>query len=591
MGPVKKRKSLSLAEKVKIIHSLTRGENTLEEVEREYSLPRTSVYSILRNRANTLRQVERGCGRGAKRVRRAAFGEVDRALLQWYRGPRCESAPLTSTLLREKAKQLAATLGYEKFRCSFGWLESWKKRHDVTLKPPRGDPHQAEGPEHWVFELGPAQEPQTPRGPGSPEACQPAPALLRGPVCGEASLATKEEEEAVLQCEPRGEPPSHSAPAAHCQEGTPSLSIGREQAAHMENKDAPLLAAFGAVGEDSELRAPLVKREEDGDCRDPVGPLHGEPSAHCHGSAGVKRESEGVQCGAAWAAGSVSSRVADHQSAPGQRQARNPHPNKEEEQAVGLSSPSQSRWDDAQGAWKPTEGAALQYTAATSSSSSSQRRQGSLSSAFPSTASSSLSPGTGSSADMKIHVASAPGQQDQPPALNPRARSSSRQAARPPELKNTVPNTRYPPHLPEVHNTAFSSDPNSHPESPSASPPPTAPGSRLTPVGHSTASLLSSILAGQQQTQQLLQQSVDVLAAMGAALSSLARDVHRYVDHISTRAANAPATGIPACTSVAAHRDAPLPTLPIPTNDTYSTPTHSIHNPGVERRACWNGEL
>ncbi|KAF0772391.1 Uncharacterized protein FWK35_00002443 [Aphis craccivora] len=44
-------------------------------------------------------------------------------------------------ILKEKPKLFATNLGIINFQVSEGWLEKFKKRHDLTFKKVRGDPY------------------------------------------------------------------------------------------------------------------------------------------------------------------------------------------------------------------------------------------------------------------------------------------------------------------------------------------------------------------------------------------------------------------------------------------------------------------
>ena len=61
------------------------------------------------------------------------FGEMNDLLYQWYHKAVSRNIYPGGPLLKEKAKQIADHLGYtdDSFSASNGWLESWKKRHNV----------------------------------------------------------------------------------------------------------------------------------------------------------------------------------------------------------------------------------------------------------------------------------------------------------------------------------------------------------------------------------------------------------------------------------------------------------------------------
>lgn len=70
--------------------------------------------------------------RGQKRIRSAAHVELDAALLKWFTQRRNDGIPLDGTFLKGKAAGLAQLLGIEDFKCSNGWLDRFKKRHNIN---------------------------------------------------------------------------------------------------------------------------------------------------------------------------------------------------------------------------------------------------------------------------------------------------------------------------------------------------------------------------------------------------------------------------------------------------------------------------
>ncbi|MGH0131454.1 UNVERIFIED_CONTAM: hypothetical protein FKN15_014963, partial [Acipenser sinensis] len=61
---------------------------------------------------------------------------------------------LTGPAIKEKALQLATSLGLNDFKASGGWFTRWKKRFNVTYKKEQGKKQSADKPaaEQWQCE-------------------------------------------------------------------------------------------------------------------------------------------------------------------------------------------------------------------------------------------------------------------------------------------------------------------------------------------------------------------------------------------------------------------------------------------------------
>ncbi|XP_046725929.1 tigger transposable element-derived protein 4-like [Silurus meridionalis] len=69
-----------------------------------------------------------------KKIRVAKHKDVDDAVFQWFTNTRATNLPVNGPLLMEKAEILAAKLGHLDFKASQGWLDRFKKRHNIVFK-------------------------------------------------------------------------------------------------------------------------------------------------------------------------------------------------------------------------------------------------------------------------------------------------------------------------------------------------------------------------------------------------------------------------------------------------------------------------
>ena len=135
---VKKRNDLTLQQKVSVIKAHQKDPQPgIRQLAEQFECGKTQISTILQNKAEILDLYESNSSgevcQTRKRIRNSKFGEMNDLLYQWYCKAISRNIYPDGPLLKEKAKQIASQLGYteESFTASNGWLESWKKRHNV----------------------------------------------------------------------------------------------------------------------------------------------------------------------------------------------------------------------------------------------------------------------------------------------------------------------------------------------------------------------------------------------------------------------------------------------------------------------------
>lgn len=68
------------------------------------------------------------------RFRLSDYKGIDDCLLKYFRLAQAANVVLTGPSLRTKAESYATSLGYVGWKCSDGWFNRWKKRHNITLR-------------------------------------------------------------------------------------------------------------------------------------------------------------------------------------------------------------------------------------------------------------------------------------------------------------------------------------------------------------------------------------------------------------------------------------------------------------------------
>ncbi|XP_073897397.1 tigger transposable element-derived protein 4 [Castor canadensis] len=139
---VKKKKSLSIEEKIDIINAVESGKKKAE-IAAEYGIKKNSLSSIMKNKDKVLEAFESlRFDPKRKRLRTAFYTDLEEALVRWYRIAQCLNVPVNGPMLRLKANDFAQKLGHNDFKCSNGWLDRFKSRYGLVF---RAQPEEATG--------------------------------------------------------------------------------------------------------------------------------------------------------------------------------------------------------------------------------------------------------------------------------------------------------------------------------------------------------------------------------------------------------------------------------------------------------------
>ena len=69
----------------------------------------------------------------------AKHEDLDNAVYHWFELVREKKMPVSSHILKEKAKTFVAAFGIEDFHCSNGWIDCFKQWHDLKFRTISGE--------------------------------------------------------------------------------------------------------------------------------------------------------------------------------------------------------------------------------------------------------------------------------------------------------------------------------------------------------------------------------------------------------------------------------------------------------------------
>lgn len=133
----RKIKVISLSDKLKIVNEFEGGKSR-NAILSKFVLAESTFYKIIRNKDVIKQQCAEGHGK-IKRNKSVEFPEVENCLVEWIKQTLDKNIPIDGTLLKEKSKMFALKLGIHNFSASNGWLEGFKRRHDVSFKKAAGE--------------------------------------------------------------------------------------------------------------------------------------------------------------------------------------------------------------------------------------------------------------------------------------------------------------------------------------------------------------------------------------------------------------------------------------------------------------------
>ena len=71
-----------------------------------------------------------------RKLQKTGNEDVNIICWEWFQTARSQNIPLSSSMLQEKALSYAKELGNSEFKASNGWLEYFRKRHNIAFKRP-----------------------------------------------------------------------------------------------------------------------------------------------------------------------------------------------------------------------------------------------------------------------------------------------------------------------------------------------------------------------------------------------------------------------------------------------------------------------
>ena len=120
----RKRKILSLEERIKVIESANKGKETARTLAERLGIGKTQIQSILRDKEKIIQTWKEGLAdkdRKYVKARKCTYGDVNELVWEWFTIAQSKNIPITGRLIREKALMLSQERNEDEFE-GFQWM-------------------------------------------------------------------------------------------------------------------------------------------------------------------------------------------------------------------------------------------------------------------------------------------------------------------------------------------------------------------------------------------------------------------------------------------------------------------------------------
>ncbi|XP_045609736.2 uncharacterized protein [Procambarus clarkii] len=136
---IKKRKVLTIDEKLNVIEKTKEPGATFRTVAREFGIGISTVFGINKQKEALFKFAAERDINGAKASNRktlkpAKYKNVDEAVFKWFSERRAQGLMVSGDQIIVAAEKLADSLGVSEFKCSAGWLQRFKDRHCIYFR-------------------------------------------------------------------------------------------------------------------------------------------------------------------------------------------------------------------------------------------------------------------------------------------------------------------------------------------------------------------------------------------------------------------------------------------------------------------------
>ena len=128
----RQRSSYMLEFKLKVLDEVDKKVKKADICTR-FDIPKSTLSTIISQRSK-LMELRQSAGPIRKRARSAKHGNVDEAVLVWFKQCVAMNVPVNGPLMKQKATEFAHEMGIDAWEASDGWLHRFKHCHGLVFK-------------------------------------------------------------------------------------------------------------------------------------------------------------------------------------------------------------------------------------------------------------------------------------------------------------------------------------------------------------------------------------------------------------------------------------------------------------------------
>ena len=111
-----------------------------KSVAEEYGVNKNTISTWIANKIEIFEAYESGqLNSSRKKLKKIGNKDLDEAVFTWFKNARSNNVPVNGIIIKGKALSLEKSLELTNFRASDGWLDKWKRKHNVTFKAVSGE--------------------------------------------------------------------------------------------------------------------------------------------------------------------------------------------------------------------------------------------------------------------------------------------------------------------------------------------------------------------------------------------------------------------------------------------------------------------
>ncbi|XP_067633798.1 tigger transposable element-derived protein 3-like [Eurosta solidaginis] len=135
-----KKKVLYIKEKTEIINVFEKVKLSVRGVAKRFNIGKTQAAKINKNKEKIRYKWESGVNVHQKRsFVKEGGSEIDKKCFNWLVKARSQNVPISGSILKAKAMEIAGKLCVRNFNASDGWLNKWRIRNNVAFKCVSGE--------------------------------------------------------------------------------------------------------------------------------------------------------------------------------------------------------------------------------------------------------------------------------------------------------------------------------------------------------------------------------------------------------------------------------------------------------------------